>query len=104
MANGMEGGTAELDGPARVFADELKLPDRIVDYDLENAVIYARLLSAHDTGEDWREVSRQVLQRDPDIDEVRARRCWNTHLARALWLAEKAYPRAAEDMFQAQDK
>jgi hypothetical protein len=104
MAKGREGGMAETSGLKRLFPYELDLPGRIVDYDLENAAVYARLISVYDTEENWRDVARQFLGRDPDTDEVGARRCWNAHLARAKWVAENAYPRAVRDALLANDE
>jgi hypothetical protein len=55
------------------------------------AVTYVRLLDAAKVGADWREVSRIVLHIDPDQDAERARRAFESHLARARWLSREGY-------------
>ncbi|SEF02720.1 hypothetical protein SAMN05519104_7895 [Rhizobiales bacterium GAS188] len=50
----------------------------ITVYDESKAIVYLRLLDA-----------RVVLHRDPDEDEARARRCYESHLARAQWMSEQ---------------
>lgn len=42
-------------------------------------------------GADWKEVARIVLHIDPDREPDRARRAWETHLARARWMTEQGY-------------
>jgi hypothetical protein len=55
-------------------------------YDHEHAVTYMRLLGA-----DWREVVRIVLRIDPDAEADRARRAFESHLARARRAAREGY-------------
>ncbi len=50
----------------------------LTGYDERHLVTYLRLLDADSDGADWQE---------PD----RARRAWETHLARARWMTEKGY-------------
>jgi hypothetical protein len=50
-----------------------------------------RLLDADAEGADWHEVSRIVLQIDPDQDVQRARRAFDSHLSRAKWMARHGY-------------
>ncbi|MCC8954327.1 hypothetical protein H8B02_12955 [Bradyrhizobium sp. Pear77] len=40
---------------------------------------------------DWREVARIVLGVDPVLEPDRARRVFDTHLARAKWIARQGY-------------
>ncbi|MBB3810613.1 hypothetical protein FHS81_002715 [Pseudochelatococcus contaminans] len=47
-------------------------------------------------GADWTEVTRIVLHRDPDAEEMRSRRCWESHLARAQWMTKIGYRRILE--------
>ena len=63
----------------------------LTDYDEEHAVTYMRMLDADVEGADWREVSRVVLQIDPERDPVRARRTFESHLARAKWMSSVGY-------------
>lgn len=70
-------------------------PD-ITLYDEAHFITYMRLLDAEADGADWTEVARIVLHRDPDIEEARTRRCWESHLARAQWMTKHGYRRLLE--------
>ncbi|WP_027584313.1 DUF2285 domain-containing protein [Bradyrhizobium sp. Ai1a-2] len=63
----------------------------LTPYDHEHAVTYMRLLDADADGADWREVVEIVLHIDPEREPQRARRAYETHLARAKWAAEHGY-------------
>ena len=52
---------------------------------------YMRLLDADAKGADWREVAQIVLYIDPDRELDRARQAFESHLARAKWLARHGY-------------
>jgi len=65
--------------------------DKVTDYDLAHKITYLRLLDADAEGADWREVASIVLGLDPDRDEERARRIYESHLARARWMTEAGY-------------
>jgi hypothetical protein len=54
-------------------------------------VTYLRILDADQEGADWREVSRVVLHVDPEQDADRARRTFESHLARAKWMTQVGY-------------
>ncbi|OPZ00039.1 hypothetical protein A5906_23710 [Bradyrhizobium sacchari] len=56
-------------------------------YDERHLVIYRRLLDAAAEGADWKE----VLRIDPDREPARARTAFDTHLARANWMADQGY-------------
>ena len=58
----------------------------LTGYDEHHAVTYLRLLDAERDGADWQEVARLVLHIDPAREPARARRAWETHLARAHWM------------------
>ena len=58
-------------------------------YDEEHVVTYMRLLDAEKAGADWREAARVVLHIDPDREPDRARRAFESHLARAKWVTEQ---------------
>ena len=60
-------------------------------YDEEHAVTYIRMLDADAEGADWREVSRIVLHIDPEREPDRARRAFESHLARAKWATAVGY-------------
>jgi hypothetical protein len=72
-------------------ADTAPTGSVLTAYDLEHAITYIRLLDANDDGADWREVARIVLHLDPDHDPDRARRAFDTHLARARWVSRHGY-------------
>jgi len=63
----------------------------LTSYDEQHLVTYLRLLDAEAEGADWREVARIVLRIDPAREPERARRAWNSHLARARWMIENGY-------------
>ncbi|MCP3381231.1 DUF2285 domain-containing protein [Bradyrhizobium sp. CCGUVB4N] len=66
--------------------------DRILTpYDFEHITTYLRLLDADAEGADWREMARIVLQIDPEHEWQRARRAYESHLARAKWMTEHGY-------------
>jgi Uncharacterized conserved protein (DUF2285) len=60
-------------------------------YDQRDAITYLRLLDADAKGADWKDVARIVLRIDPGREPGRARRAWETHLARARWMAKHGY-------------
>jgi len=63
----------------------------LTGYDERHAITYLRLLDADAEGADWKEVAKIVLRIDPARDPDRARRTWESHLARARWMTEKGY-------------
>ena len=63
----------------------------LTGYDEEHLITYLRLLDADADGADWREVANIVLHIDPDREPDRARRAWESHLARAKWMTESGY-------------
>jgi hypothetical protein len=60
---------------------------------MEHLVTYMRVLDAEADHADWAEVARIVLDIDPSHESVRARRAWDTHLARAKWMTQRGYRR-----------
>ena len=77
-----------LDPPV---ADQAPEADVLTGYDQEHLVTYLRLLDAEAEGADWTEVARVVLHIDPAQEPERARRAWESHLARAKWMTEHGY-------------
>ena len=63
----------------------------LTEYDKQHLVTYLRLLDAEAEGADWREVARVVLHVDPERESDRAKRVWESHLARARWMTEAGY-------------
>ena len=77
--------------PDPPVADQAPDADVLTDYDLGHLVTYLRLLDAEVAGADWAEVARIVLHIDPSREPERARRAWESHLARANWMTEHGY-------------
>ncbi len=77
-----------LDPPC---SDEAPNSAALTGYDEQHLVTYLRLLDAESEGADWSEVARIVLHIDPELEPERARRAWDSHLARARWMTENGY-------------
>lgn len=72
--------------------DEAPTGAALTDYDRQHAITYLRLLdSREDPTATWEEVSRIVLRIDPASEPNRARRAYDTHMARAKWMTESGY-------------
>lgn len=69
--------------------------DTITDYDERNFVTYLRLLDAVAEGADWREVAAIIFQIDAHAEPKRAKTVYETHLARARWMARAGYRQLA---------
>ncbi|MET4019719.1 hypothetical protein ABIB73_005271 [Bradyrhizobium sp. F1.4.3] len=63
----------------------------LTTYDEQHLITYWRLLDAETDGADWKEVARIVLHIDPDREPARARNAFDSHLARAKWMADHGY-------------
>ena len=77
-----------LDPPV---ADTAPVESVLTGYDEQHLITYLRLLDADAEGADWREVANIVLHIDPDREPERARRAWESHLARAKWMTNSGY-------------
>ena len=77
-----------LDPPV---ADQAPTAGDLTAYDHEHLVTYLRLLDADAAGADWAEVARIVLHIDPSREPDRARRAFDSHLARAKWMSREGY-------------
>lgn len=73
------------------IADAAPTDGALTGYDEQHVVTYLRLLDAEEEGADWSEVAKLVLHIDPIKEPVQARHAWETHLARARWMAENGY-------------
>ncbi|MCK1413256.1 DUF2285 domain-containing protein [Bradyrhizobium sp. CW4] len=73
------------------IADSAPNALQLTPYDEQHAVTYMRLLDAEADNADWREVARIVLGIDPTLDPDRARRTFESHLARAKWAARHGF-------------
>jgi hypothetical protein len=63
----------------------------LTPYDEQHVVTYVRLLDAEKDNADWQEVVRIVLHIDPAAETARACRAYDSHLARAKWMARHGY-------------
>ena len=77
-----------LDPPV---SDTVPVEAVLTGYDEQHLVTYLRLLDADAEGADWREVANIVLHIDPEREPERAKRAWESHLARAKWMTENGY-------------
>lgn len=77
--------------------DTAPTDDAITDYDRDHLVTYVRLLDAEKDEADWREVAMLVLHLDPAQDSERAKRVYNSHLARAQWMTTHGYRHLLSD-------
>ena len=72
-------------------ADEPPTSDQLTDYDRLHIIHYVILLDAERENVPWDEVARVALQIDPKSEPARARRAYETHLARAKWMANSGW-------------
>jgi arylamine N-acetyltransferase len=63
----------------------------LTSYDEQHLVTYWRLLDAEAEGADWKEAARVIFHIDPDREPERAHRAFDSHLARAKWMADRGY-------------
>lgn len=73
------------------IADSAPSNSIVTVYDEDHLVAYLRLLDADAEGADWCEVARTVLHLDPEQEPARARRAYDSHLARARWMMKYGY-------------
>jgi hypothetical protein len=71
--------------------DQAPAVEVLTDYDQEHLITYLRLLDANAEGRGWTEVAYILLQIDPSREPKRARRAFESHLARAKWMTEQGY-------------
>jgi hypothetical protein len=67
-------------------------------YDEEHGITYLRILDANAEGADWREFAQIVLRIDPEREPDRARRAYDSHLARQMGVERRLSAIAAERM------
>lgn len=63
----------------------------LTDYDRSHMKEYMRVHDAAAEGADWREAVAVIFGVDPDVEPERARRIYDSHLARARWMTEHGY-------------
>ena len=73
------------------FQDEPPTGSTVTAYDEGHLVTYLRILDATAEQADWREVVQLVFGLDPEREPERAKRVYDSHLARARWMTECGY-------------
>ena len=73
------------------FSDDPPQSASMTDYDRQHLALYVRLLDAAEEGASWTEVVRVLFGLDPKREGERARRVYDSHLARALWMTHHGY-------------
>lgn len=76
------------------------LTERVNDYDEAHFATYLRLLDADAEGADWREAVSIIFRIDPVAEPARAKRIYDTHLARARWMTKEGYRHLLEGRMQ----
>jgi Uncharacterized conserved protein (DUF2285) len=65
--------------------------EALTPYDEEHLITYLRMLDAEADNADWEEVASIVLHINPELESDRARRAYDSHLARAQWMSTSGY-------------
>ena len=68
----------------------------VTAYDRHYLLTYAELLDADADGLDWATGAASILGFVAPFDPEAARRCWDSHLARARWIIDEGLPGAIE--------
>ena len=66
----------------------------VAEYDRCSLPLYAALLDAADTGQDWRDAASVIL--GLDVSDAGAEACWRSHLERARWIVGEGLGQAIE--------
>jgi hypothetical protein len=70
--------------------------DDLTDYDHAHMTLYLRLLDAAESGASLQEVSQILFGIDAAKEPERARKIYDSHLARARWMTEHGYRKLLE--------
>ncbi len=73
------------------FEDCPPQTDRVNAYDERHLATYIRLLDAEAEGADWRSVVAIIFGLDPAREPQRAKRIYDSHVARAWWMTKIGY-------------
>jgi len=74
-----------------IVADFAPTGDALTEYDRAHFGTYLRMLDAAKAQAAWTQVVKIVLDIDPTLEPERAKRAYETHLARARWIAAHGY-------------
>lgn len=78
-------------------ADIAPTGDQLTDYDRAHLKIYLMLLDGDAAKVDPVVMTRDILGIDPGLEPDRARRAYNSHLARARWMTAVGYALLASE-------
>lgn len=73
------------------IADVAPQSDDLTDYDHAHMKLYLRLFDAAESGASLQEISQILFGIDADKEPERARKIYDSHLARARWMTEHGY-------------
>lgn len=73
------------------IADTAPSEPRLTDYDRAHLTTYLRLLDAAADNPDWEEAASLILGMHAKSQPDRARRAYDSHLARAQWMTSAGY-------------
>ena len=73
------------------IADTAPSEPHLTDYDRAHLTTYLRLLDAAADNPDWEEAASLILGMDAKSQPDRARRAYDSHLARAQWMTSAGY-------------
>ncbi len=82
------------------FEDAPPQIERVNGYDERHFVTYLRLLEAAKEDASWQEVAAIVFGLDVAANPERAKRVYDSHLARAQWMSEAGYLQLKEPRLQ----
>lgn len=70
--------------------------DELTDYDHAHMTLYLRLFDAAESGASLQEVSEILFGIDAAEEPERAKKMYDSHLARARWMTEHGYRKLLE--------
>ena len=73
------------------FQDHPPQTPGLTDYDRKHLALYGRLLDAEEGGADWTELVRALFGLHPKRDAEGARRVYDGHLSRSLWMTQHGF-------------
>ena len=73
------------------FLDAPPGSEELTDYDRSHMKLYMQVFDSAADGADWREAVSVIFGIDPQAEPERARRVYDSHLARARWMSEHGY-------------
>jgi len=70
--------------------------DDLTDYDHAHMTLYLRLFDAVESGASMHEICKVLFKVDADKEPERARKMYDSHLARAQWMTQHGYRKLLE--------